>query len=89
MPQRAAWGNNPCVPGEATDLTEAHVDRIFAAFVQDISEFAVALHGQPSANPEQQEGAPAMIARPTPMADAEDTFVAEVPSYDGASTMNP
>ena len=31
------------------DLTEAHIDRIFAVFVQDMSEQAVALHGQASA----------------------------------------
>jgi acyl-CoA dehydrogenase len=45
-------------------LTEAHVDRIFAVFVQDLSEFAVALHGQSSATPEQQAGALALVRRP-------------------------
>jgi len=74
---------------DLTDLTEAHVDRIFAVFVQDISEYAVALHGQPAATPAQQKGALALIARPSLPADAEDAFVAEVLSYDGAWTMTP
>jgi hypothetical protein len=54
-----------------------------------VSEFAVALHGQPAATPEQQRGALALIARPNLPADAEDAFVAEVLSYDGAWTMSP
>jgi acyl-CoA dehydrogenase len=74
---------------DLTDLTEAHVDRMFAVFVQDISEFAVALHGQPAATPEQQQGALALIRRPSLPAEAEQAFVAEVLSYDGAWTMTP
>lgn len=46
-------------------LSEAHVDRMFAVFVQDVSEYAVALHGQASATPEQQVSALALIRRPT------------------------
>ncbi len=45
-------------------LSEAHVDRMFAVFVQDISEYAVALHGQASATADQQAGALALIRRP-------------------------
>ncbi len=74
---------------DLSDLTEAHVDRMFAVFVQDVAEFAVALHGQPSATPAQQQGALALIQRPTIDPAAEDAFVAEVLSYDGAWTMNP
>jgi acyl-CoA dehydrogenase len=51
-------------------LGEAHVDRMFSVFVQDVSEYAVALHGQASATPEQQAGALAMIRRPSVDADA-------------------
>jgi alkylation response protein AidB-like acyl-CoA dehydrogenase len=82
-------GARPGSVSDLTELTEAHVDRIFAVFVQDISEYAVALHGQPAATAEQQKGALALIARPVLPADAEDAFVAEVLSYDGAWTMNP
>jgi acyl-CoA dehydrogenase len=46
-------------------LTEAHVDRMFAVFVQDVSEYAVALHGQASATKEQQAGALALVRRPS------------------------
>ena len=82
-------GARPDSVSDLRDLTEAHVDRIFAVFVQDVAEFAVTLHGQPAATPEQQKGALALIARPALPADAEDAFVAEVLSYDGAWTMNP
>jgi alkylation response protein AidB-like acyl-CoA dehydrogenase len=74
---------------DLSDLTEAHVDRMFAVFVQDVAEFAVALHGQPSATPAQQQAALTLIRRPTIDPAAEDEFVAEVLSYDGAWTMNP
>ncbi len=74
---------------DLTDLTEAHVDRMFAVFVQDVAEFAVALHGQASATEAQQAGALTLIARPTIEADAEEAFVTEVLAYDGAWTMTP
>jgi len=45
-------------------LTEAHVDRMFAAFVQDVSEYAVALHGQASATPAQRQGALKLVRHP-------------------------
>jgi acyl-CoA dehydrogenase len=82
-------GARPGSVSDLTDLTEAHVDRIFAVFVQDVSEFAVALHGQPAATPEQQKGALALIERPVLPAEAEHAFVEEVLSYDGAWTMSP
>jgi hypothetical protein len=74
---------------DLSELTEAHVDRIFAVFVQDVSEFAVALHGQPAATSVQQTGALQLIRRPLLPAAAEDAFVDEVLSYDGTWTMNP
>ena len=82
-------GVRPGSVSDLSDLTEAHLDRIFAVFVQDVSEFAVALHGQPSASPGQQAGALALIARPVLPAAAEAAFVDEVLAYDGAWTMNP
>jgi alkylation response protein AidB-like acyl-CoA dehydrogenase len=75
--------------GDLTGLSEAHVDRIFAVFVQDVCEFAVALHGQPAATPAQQQGALALLRRPSLPPEAEESFVAEVLSYDGAWTMSP
>ncbi len=45
-------------------LSEAHVDRMFAVFVQDVSEYALALHGQASATPAQQAGSLVLIRRP-------------------------
>ena len=44
-------------------LDENHVDRMFGVFVQDLSEYAVAVHGQASATKEQQAGALALIRR--------------------------
>jgi hypothetical protein len=38
---------------------------MFAVFVQDVSEYAVALHGQASATKEQQAGALALVRRPS------------------------
>jgi acyl-CoA dehydrogenase len=82
-------GARPGSVSDLTDLTEAHVDRIFAVFVQDVAEFAVALHGQPAATEAQQKGALSLVRRPSLPADAEEGFVAEVLSYDGAWTMTP
>jgi acyl-CoA dehydrogenase len=82
-------GARPGSVSDLADLTEAHVDRLFAVFVQDVAEFAVALHGQPAATPEQQQGALALIRRPSLPAAAEEAFVAEVLAYDGAWAMNP
>jgi acyl-CoA dehydrogenase len=82
-------GARPGSVSDASDLTETHVDRMFAVFVQDVAEFAIALHGQPSATQAQQQGALTLIRRPSLPQQAEDAFVAEVLSYDGAWTMNP
>jgi acyl-CoA dehydrogenase len=84
-PEGARGGTTAACAG----LSEAHVDRMFGVFVQDVSEFAVALHGQPAATPEQQQGALALIRRPSLPAAAEEAFVAEVLAYDGAWAMNP
>lgn len=73
---------------DLSDLTEAHIDRIFAVFVQDFSEFAVALHGQASASEDQQAGSLKLIAHPTLTEEAEGDFVAEVLSYDSAYVMS-
>ena len=51
-------------------LAERHVDRMFGVFVQDVSEYAVALHGQASATPAQQAAALALIRHPAVDADA-------------------
>jgi len=78
-------------PGSVSDLselTEAHIDRMFAVFVQDMSEQAVALHGQASASPEQRSAALAIVGTPVIDEEAEAAFVAEVLSYDGAYDMN-
>jgi alkylation response protein AidB-like acyl-CoA dehydrogenase len=82
-------GARPGSVSDCSELTEAHVDRMFAVFVQDVAEFAVALHGQPAASAAQQQGALGLIRRPSLPGEAEDAFVAEVLSYDGAWTMTP
>jgi len=61
----AADGTREGTTAECAGLTEAHVDRMFAVFVQDFSEYAVALHGQASATPAQQEGALSLIRHAT------------------------
>ncbi|MEZ5185079.1 MAG: acyl-CoA dehydrogenase family protein [Candidatus Nanopelagicales bacterium] len=68
-------------PGTVSDLSglgEAHIDRIFAVFVQDMSEIAVALHGQASATHAQREGALGLIRAPKISEAAETAFVEEV-----------
>lgn len=74
---------------DLSELTEAHIDRIFAVFVQDFSEYALQLHGRASATPEQRQVALSLIATPQIEDDAEADFVEETLSYDGAYTMNP
>ena len=82
-------GARPGSVSDLSDLTEAHVDRMFAVFVQDVSEYAVALHGQASATEAQQQAALQLVRRPVIDADAENAFVEEVLSYDGLWAMNP
>lgn len=60
----AADGRREGSTASCAGLTEAHVDRMFAVFVQDFSEYAVALHGQASATPAQQKGALTLIRHP-------------------------
>ncbi len=74
---------------DLSDLTEAHIDRIFAVFVQDMAEQAVALHGQASATDAQRAAALTLVKRPIIDAEAEQAFVTEVLSYDGVYEMKP
>jgi alkylation response protein AidB-like acyl-CoA dehydrogenase len=74
---------------DLSDLTEDHVDRMFAVFVQDVSDYAVELHGRAAATADQQKGALALVARPVVDPAVEHAFVGEVLSYDGVYTMNP
>jgi acyl-CoA dehydrogenase len=74
---------------EISDLTEAHIDRMFAVFVQDVSEQAVALHGQPSANDQQRASAFGLIRHAVIEPAAEQKFLNEVLSYDGAYEWRP
>jgi acyl-CoA dehydrogenase len=77
-------------PGTVCDLPgldEAHIDRIFAVFVQDVSEIAVALHGQASATDAQRAGAIGLLRAPTIEPAAEQAFVEEVLGLAGAYVM--
>jgi acyl-CoA dehydrogenase len=74
---------------DLSDLTEAHVDRVFAVFVQDMAEQAVALHGQASASAQQRQLALALVKAPVIDDAAEEAFVAEVLNYDGAYALRP
>jgi hypothetical protein len=56
---------------------------MFGVFVQDLSEYAVALHGQASATREQQAGAMALIRRAAVAPEAAARLHAEVVSYAG------
>ena len=49
---------------DLTDLTEAHVDRMAAVFVGDMSGYAVELHGQASATDEQAKAALVIVRKP-------------------------
>ena len=59
----APGGTRTGTTAACAGLDESHVDRMFGVFVQDLSEYAVAVHGQASATPEQQAGALALIRR--------------------------
>jgi acyl-CoA dehydrogenase len=69
---------------DLSDLRESHIDRIFAVFVQDMAEQAVALHGQASASQQQREAALRIVKAPVIDPAAEDAFLAEVIGYEGA-----
>ncbi len=74
---------------DLSDLTEAHIDRIFAVFVRDMADQAVQLHGQASATEAQGAAALAIVRKPRIETEAELTFVTEVLSYSGAYEMKP
>jgi acyl-CoA dehydrogenase len=75
--------------GDFSELHEDHINRIFAVFVQDSSEWALELAGRASASEDQRAAALKVIAAPVVDAAQEKDFVAEVLSYDGAYTMAP
>lgn len=72
---------------DLSDLTEAHIDRMVAVFVNDMSGYAVELHGQASATDEQSKAAMVIVRKPVIHPDAENAFVSEVLSYSGAYEM--
>lgn len=72
---------------DLSDLTEAHLDRMVAVFVNDMASYAVQLHGQASATDEQSKAAMVIVRKPVIDPAAEDAFVAEVLSYSGAYEM--
>jgi alkylation response protein AidB-like acyl-CoA dehydrogenase len=77
-------------PGSVSDLSdlrETHLDRMFAVFVQDMAEQAVALHGQASATDAQSTAALTIVRKPRIEAAGEDAFVSEVLGYSGAYEM--
>lgn len=84
-----AEGTRAGTVADFSTLSEHHIDRIFAVFVQDTSEWALELSGRASATTEQREAALRIIAAPVTDPVAEKDFVAEVLSYDGAYTMAP
>ena len=72
---------------DLSDLTEAHVDRMAAVFVGDMSGYAVELHGQASATDEQSKAAMVIVRKPVIDRGRENEFVGEVLSYSGAYEM--
>jgi alkylation response protein AidB-like acyl-CoA dehydrogenase len=72
---------------DLSDLTEAHIDRMVAVFVNDMSGYAVELHGQASTTDEQSKAALAVVRKPVIDPAAEDAFVGEVLSYSGTYAM--
>ena len=72
---------------DLSDLTESHLDRIFAVFVRDMADQAVALHGQASATEAQAAAALSIVNKPRIDPEAEQAFVSEVLSYSGAYEM--
>jgi len=72
---------------DLSDLTEAHLDRIVAVFVNDMSTYAIELHGQASATDAQCVAAMGIVRKPVIEQTAEKSFVDEVLSYSGAYEM--
>ena len=79
----APGGTRTGTTAACAGLDENHVDRIFGVFVQDLSEYAVAVHGQASATREQQAGALALIRRAAADPAASARMHAEVVAYAG------
>jgi alkylation response protein AidB-like acyl-CoA dehydrogenase len=79
----APGGTRAGTTAACAGLDENHVDRIFGVFVQDLSEYAVAVHGQASATREQQAGAMALIRRASANPAAAAALHAELVSYTG------
>jgi len=77
----APGGTRAGTTAACAGLDENHVDRIFGVFVQDLSEYAVAVHGQASATKEQQAGVMALIRRPVVDPAAAARLHAEIVSY--------
>jgi hypothetical protein len=77
----APGGTRAGTTAACAGLDESHVERMFGVFVQDLSEYAVALHGQASATREQQAGAMALIRRAEGDPAAAARLHAEVVSY--------
>ncbi len=74
---------------DCSDLTEAHIDRVFAVFVKDFSQYALSLSSQPAATEQQRDQALGLIKHPVISPDAEAVFVEEVLAHDGAYSMAP
>jgi alkylation response protein AidB-like acyl-CoA dehydrogenase len=79
----APGGTRAGTTAACAGLDENHVDRMFGVFVQDLSEYAVAVHGQASATREQQAGAMALIRRASADPAAAASLHAELVSYAG------
>jgi hypothetical protein len=77
----APCGTRAGTTAACAGLDENHVDRMFGVFVQDLSEYAVAVHGQASATREQQAGVMALIRRAAVDPAAAARLHAEVVSY--------
>jgi acyl-CoA dehydrogenase len=76
-----ADGTRSGTTAELSGLTEQHVDRMFAVFVQDVATYAVALHGQASTSEEQRTAARTVIAGPVADAGTEAALLDEVVGY--------
>lgn len=85
----APGGKRETSVSDLSNLTEAHVDRVFQVFVRDFSEYALSLAGQASATDEQRDGAQALIRVAHRDKAADDKFYEEVLAQADAYKMNP
>ncbi|OBG93000.1 acyl-CoA dehydrogenase [Mycobacterium sp. E136] len=72
-----------------TDLDRDLIDQIFDFQIRDFNMYAVALHGKPTATPDQQSWALGAIRAPQHDAARFDRVWERVRAYDGAYEMNP